>query len=199
MLIRLFYFFQLVILILFNFSQIFISYYFFISHLFYFYWSLVFKGPVFAFFGTFLSQSIAIKIPHHNWGFCTQNFWSGPVHRTEKTKCSKPPIVMGNFNSNALAQKIAKKGKNQTLKHYWSQFLLFYFLLTQFILFYLSLAHQSSFWCQAIFVTTLITSILILFLHFSFNYFSSSFNIVISDLNFILFLILFILFYFQLI
>ena len=25
---------------------------------------------------------------------------------------------MGNFNGNALAQKIAKKGKNQTLIHY---------------------------------------------------------------------------------
>jgi hypothetical protein len=35
-----------------------------------------------------------------------------------KILCAKPPIVMGNFNGNALAQKIAKKGKNRTLKHY---------------------------------------------------------------------------------
>ena len=35
-----------------------------------------------------------------------------------KILCVKTPIVMGNFNANALAQKTSKKGKNQTLKHY---------------------------------------------------------------------------------
>jgi hypothetical protein len=40
---------------------------------------LVFESPVFGFFGIFLSEDIAVKIPHHIWGFRTQNFRVSPV------------------------------------------------------------------------------------------------------------------------
>ena len=44
--------------------------------------------------------------------------FKGPDRTGPKILCAKTPIVMGNFNGNALAQKTSKKGKNRTLKHY---------------------------------------------------------------------------------
>ena len=46
---------------------------------------LVFKGPVFAFFGNLLSQSIAIKFPHHNWGFEHFSFFLGFFGSMDRT------------------------------------------------------------------------------------------------------------------
>ena len=43
--------------------------------------------------------------------------WSGPK-KTGPTQKFCPPIAMGEFNSNVLAQKIAKKGKDWTSKNY---------------------------------------------------------------------------------
>ena len=84
---------------------------------------LVFKGLVFALLEVFWARALPLKFPITIGVFAHKIFGPvqsiGPKKPKKKKKCSKPPIVMGNFNGNALAQKIAKKGKNWTLKHYF--------------------------------------------------------------------------------
>jgi hypothetical protein len=70
--------------------------------------------------GIFLSQSIAIKILHHNWGFRTQNFRVGPVFfrsLDRKISFSGTPVSMEKIDANAPAAKLPKKAKDRTFKH----------------------------------------------------------------------------------
>jgi len=59
----------------------------------------------------FLTQNIAIKILHHNWGVGTKK--SGVVRSFSFLGTL---VASDNFNGNVLAQKLKKKAKDRTFK-----------------------------------------------------------------------------------
>jgi hypothetical protein len=73
----------------------------------------------FAFFGSFAPSTLPLKFPNTTGAPKKENF---PVLRLEKDRtdpeilCSHTLIVMGNFNSNVLAQKKGQKAKKPDLQ-----------------------------------------------------------------------------------
>jgi hypothetical protein len=78
------------------------------------------KVQSFAFFGNFEARTLLLKFPNKT-GVPEKEIFPVLAPKKDQTgpkiPCLETLILMGNFNGNILAQKIAKKGKDWTFKH----------------------------------------------------------------------------------